>query len=101
MHLLMRLLMLLPAQNLCLYIDPKKNKPKIFIPSKHCLSSAKAIPIRKVQKFVLVQLHFMLKIFLLDAWLALWIIFEKLCEFRTILQDYNSLLNNIPLIHRT
>ena len=30
--------------------------------------------------FVLMQLHLMLKIFVCDAWLALWIFFEKFCS---------------------
>ena len=76
----------------CLYIllTPKEGKPKIWMHIKHCLSSAKAIPIQEVQNcFVLMQLHLILKIFVCDAWLALWIIFEKCCSkiFGTTLQD--------------
>ena len=42
---------------------------------KHCLSSAKAIPIQEAQNcIVLMQLHLMLKIFVGDAWLAPWIL---------------------------
>ena len=38
---------------------------------------------------MLMQLHLMLKIFVCDAWLALWIFFEKFCSkiFGTTLQD--------------
>ena len=38
---------------------------------------------------MLMQLHLMLKIFVCDAWLALWIFCEKFCSkiLGTILQD--------------
>ena len=52
--------------------------------------------------FVLIQLHLILKIFVCDAWLALWIFFVNFCStiFGTTLQDWNSLLNNLSLMNR-
>ena len=56
MDLLMRLPMLLPAQHLLpLYWSLGTAKPKIWMHTNHCLSSAKAIPIQEVQNLLCVD----------------------------------------------
>ena len=60
-----------------LALSRSEKSPKIWMLIKHCLSSAKAIPIEEAQKcFVLIQLHLMSNIFECDAWLASWIFFK-------------------------
>ena len=46
------------------------------------------------------QLHLMLKIFVSDAWLAPWIVFEKFCSefFGTTLQDVYTMPNTFYLV---
>ena len=61
----------------------EKSKPKILMHIKHCLNSAKAIAIQEFKHktcIVLMQLHLMLKVFVSDAWLASWILFENFCS---------------------
>ena len=68
---------------------PEESKPKFWMHIKQCYTGAKTIPIHEVKNcFVLMQLHLMLKIFVCDAWLALWIFFEKFCSniYETTLQ---------------
>ena len=56
MYLLMRLLMLLPAQPFAAQIViPEESKPKIWMHINHRLSSAKTIPIQEVQKLLCVD----------------------------------------------
>ena len=104
MYLLMRMLMLLPAQHLLpLYWPVGKQIENLnayqtlfgVMPTQYKFKKYKNC-------VVLIQLHLMLKIFAGDAWLALWTFFEKFCRtiFWTTLQDLSSLLNNVSLINR-
>ena len=101
MYLLMRLLMLLTSQKLLpLYWSPRRANRK-----SGCISIIVLVVPKKYQFkkcFVLMQLHLMLKIFVRDALLALWIFFEQFCSkiFWNTLQDYKSLLNNVSIINR-
>ena len=90
MDLLMRLLMLLPAQHLLplywsLGTANRKSEciPIIFevVPKQYQFKKYKIC-------FVLMLLHLMLKIFVCDAWLVLWIFLETFCSkiFGTTLQ---------------
>ena len=81
----------------------EKSELKIWIHIKHCLSSAKAIPIQEAQKcIVLMQLHLMLKIFVGDAWLAPWIFFENFYSefFKTTLQDVYNMPQTFYLVNK-
>ena len=91
MYLLMRLLMLVPPQHLLpLYWSPRKANRTSECISTTVLVVPKQYQFKKYKNcFLLMQLHLMLKIFVCDAWLALWIFFEKFCSkiFGTTLQN--------------
>ena len=80
MHLLMRLLMMLPAQELLpLYWSLRRVNRK----SECILIIVKVVPkqyqFKKYKNcFVLIQLHLMVKIYVCDAWLAVWIFFWEI-----------------------
>ena len=79
----------------------EKSELKIWMHIKHCVSSAKAIPIPGTQKWiVLMQQHLMLKIFVGDAWLAPQIFFENFCSefFKTTLQDVFNMPNTFYVV---
>ena len=82
MYLLMRLLMLLPAQHfLPLYWPLRRTNRKSEFISIIVSVVPKEYQFKKYKNcFVLMQLHLMLKIFVCDACLALWICFEKFCS---------------------
>ena len=48
------------------------------------------------------QLHLMLKIFVSDAWLASWILFENFCSkmFSTTLQDVYNIPHTLYLVNQ-
>ena len=75
MYLLMGLLVLLPAQHLLpLYRSLRRANRKSECISIIVLVVPKQCQFKKYKNcFVLLQLHLMLKIFVCDAWLALWI----------------------------
>ena len=56
---------------------PEESKPKSIIVQ----VVPKQYQFKKYKNcFVLMRLHLMLKIFVCDAWLAVWIFFEKFCS---------------------
>ena len=70
---------------------PEESRPKFWMHIKQCYTGAKTIPIHKVQKLLCVDAAASdaeNSDLVCDAWLALWIFFEKFCSniFGTTLQ---------------